>query len=141
MRVWIDDKGALRIGGLTLEAEAISVRATTSGGPGGQHANRSLTKIVVTFDHVNSDVLTARQRELLLAARAAPFRASSSTHRSQAQNREAALLRLGEKLAAVLSPPPPRRATKPTKSSVQRRLEGKRHVAERKRARRHRDDD
>jgi ribosome-associated protein len=141
VRVWIDDKGSLRVGGLVLGADAVTIRATTSGGPGGQHANRSLTKIVVVFDHTSSSILTPRQQELLLAARETPFQASSSTHRSQAQNREAALLRLGEKLAAVLSPPPPRRATKPTKSSVQRRLEGKRHVADRKRARRNRGDD
>lgn len=141
MRVWIDDKGTLHVGALSLGSEDVVVRATTSGGPGGQHANRSLTKIVVTFDHIKSEVVTSRQRDLLLTAREAPFQASSSTHRSQAQNREAALLRLGEKLAAALSPPPPRRATKPTKSSVQRRLEGKRHIAERKKARRQRGDD
>lgn len=141
MRVWVDEKGVLHVGSLLLGGNDLVIRATTSGGPGGQHANRSLTKIVVSFDHTTSEALTTRQRELLLAARTAAYQASSSTHRSQALNREAALLRLGEKLANVLSPPPPRRATKPTKSSVQRRLDGKRHVAERKKARRERGDD
>ena len=141
MRVWIDDKETLHVGGIVIRTDDVVIRATTSGGPGGQHANRSLTKIVVVFDHRTSSVLTSRQRTLLLSARESPFHASSSTHRSQKQNREAAMLRLGEKLAVVLHPAPPRRATKPTRSSVQRRLDGKRHVADRKRARRTRDDD
>ena len=141
MRVWIDDKGQLHVGSLVLGSDDVVVRATTSGGPGGQHANRSHTKIVVTFDHSRSTVLSPRQRDMLLAARDTPFRTSSGTLRSQAQNRDAALMRLGEQLAAALTPPPPRRATKPTKSSVQRRLDGKRQVAARKKSRRQRGDD
>lgn len=141
MKVWIDDQRNLHVGSVLIRADDIHIRATTSGGPGGQHANRSLTKIVVTYDHRVAPGLTSRQRALLIASRELPFQSSSSTFRSQSQNRDAAMLRLGERLAEALTPAPPRRATKPTKSSVQRRLTSKKKVAERKQSRRHRDDD
>jgi len=142
MKVSVDESGILHVGSLRLGTEQIALRLTTSGGPGGQHANRTMSKVVVTFDHRVAPGISPRQRALLLAARTQPFTASSSTYRSQRQNREAALVRLGAKVAVALQPPPPRRPTKPTVASAQRRLNSKKHRGQQKRARRsHMDDD
>ncbi|MBU6234058.1 MAG: aminoacyl-tRNA hydrolase [Acidobacteria bacterium] len=136
MKVYLDERGVLHVGTLRLNADHFVIRVTTSGGPGGQHANRTMSKVVVTFDHRSAPGIAPRQRNQLLAVRTQPFTASSSTFRSQGQNREAALLRLGAKLAVALEPPTPRRPTRPTFSSTQRRLESKKHRAQQKRARR-----
>jgi ribosome-associated protein len=141
MKVYVDESGILHVGALRLNSDQIVIRLTTSGGPGGQHANRTLSKVVVTLDHRTAPGISPRQRSLLLAARSVPFTASSSTFRSQRQNREAALMRLGAKLAEALQPPPPRRATKPTVASTRRRLDSKRHRSLQKRSRRSNADD
>jgi ribosome-associated protein len=127
--------------GLDLPLAEITWRATTSGGPGGQHANRTLSRVEVQFDVEASATLGPRQRARLREKLGPVVRASSSDSRSQARNREQALQRLAAKLDAGLRVDPARRPTKPTKGSQVRRVEEKRHRSQTKRQRRRPGDD
>jgi ribosome-associated protein len=127
--------------GLDVPLSEITWRATTSGGPGGQHANRTLSRVEVEFDVGASSVLGPRQRQRLLDRLGPVVRASAAESRSQARNRQLALERLASRLAAALRVETPRRPTRPTKSSQVRRVEGKRRRAEVKRGRRRPGDD
>jgi ribosome-associated protein len=111
-------------------------RFTRSGGPGGQHANTSDTRVEVVFDVASSPTLGPRQRERLLRKLGPEVRATAADERSQARNRTLALERLRSRLAEGLRVEAPRRPTRPTKSSVERRLADKRRRSERKRSRR-----
>jgi ribosome-associated protein len=122
--------------GLDLPLSEITWRATTSGGPGGQHANRTLSRVEVEFDVEASSVLGPRQRARLLERVGPVVRASASDSRSQARNRQLALERLAARIDRALRVETPRRATKPTKGSQVRRVEEKRHRSQIKRARR-----
>lgn len=121
---------------LAIPLDQIEVRATTSGGPGGQHANRSQTRIEVRLDLANTPSLGPRQRARLIERLGPVVRTGAGDERSQAQNRRLALERLATKLAAALQVDPPRRPTRPTGGSVARRLEAKRQQAQRKTQRR-----
>jgi ribosome-associated protein len=110
---------------LTIPSDEIVLRVTTSGGPGGQHANRSLTRVVASFDVEGSSVLSHADRDLLLEKVGSVVRSSASRFRSQGQNRSAALEQLAQKIATALTRLPPRRATKPTKGSKVRRVDDK----------------
>ena len=88
------------------------------------------------FDVEASRALDERSRERLLARGGSLITAVSQDARGQARNRELALRRLGEKIAAGLAEPARRRPTRPTRASRERRLEEKRRAGERKRARR-----
>jgi ribosome-associated protein len=110
---------------LTLPAEEIELRVTTSGGPGGQHANRSLTRVVASFRVLDSNVLSEYEKHRVVDQLGTVVRSSASRFRSQRQNRNAALEQLGEKLLVVLTPRTPRRATKPTKGAKIRRVDEK----------------
>jgi ribosome-associated protein len=122
--------------GLALPLSEITWRATTSGGPGGQHANRTLSRVEVQFDVAASATLGPRQRARLLERLGPVVRAAASDSRSQARNRELALERLAAKIHAALRVDPDRRPTKPTKGSQVRRVESKRRRSETKRRRR-----
>jgi ribosome-associated protein len=122
--------------GLDVPFSEITWRATASGGPGGQHANRTLSRVEVTFDVAASASLGPRQRARLLERYGPAVRASAGDSRSQARNRELALERLGAKLQAGLRVQPARTPTRPTKRSQVRRVESKRRHAETKRRRR-----
>jgi ribosome-associated protein len=110
---------------LTIPSDEVTLRVTTSGGPGGQHANRSLTRVVASFDVEGSNVLNHADRELLLEKVGSVVRSSASRFRSQGQNRSAALEQLAQKITTALTRLPPRRATKPTKGSKVRRVDEK----------------
>jgi ribosome-associated protein len=110
---------------LTIPADEIELRVTTSGGPGGQHANRSLTRVVATFRVATSNVLSDEQKQRVEEAYGSVVRSSASRFRSQRQNRFAALEQLAEKLSMSLTPQTPRRATKPTKGAKVRRVDEK----------------
>jgi ribosome-associated protein len=109
----------------------LDVRATRSGGPGGQHVNTSSTKIELRWQPRESVALSDTQRERLLTALATKLdsdgwlRVTASEHRSQLQNREAAEARLVAMVKGALVVPKVRRATKPTKASKTKRLETK----------------
>jgi len=126
---------------LHIPADEITVRATTSGGPGGQHANRSLTRVVVVFDVAASSALSSVEKARVEAMLGPVVRSSASRFRSQRQNRVAALDQLGAKLAAALAPTTPRRATKPTKAAKERRIDDKKARGRLKVQRRRPDED
>jgi ribosome-associated protein len=111
-------------------------RVSRSGGPGGQHANTSDTRVEVRFDVASSPSLGPRQRARLLDRLGPVVRASASDTRSQAQNRELALGRLRERLADGLRVRPERRRTQPSRAERKRRLDAKRRRSARKRDRR-----
>jgi len=121
-----NDDGSLSIRSrLTIPAEEVVLRVTTSGGPGGQHANRSLTRVVVSFDANASRTLSDAEKHVVSETLGPVVRSSASRFRSQRQNRAAALDQLAEKLARALAPRTPRRATKPTKGAKVRRVDEK----------------
>ena len=122
--------------GLAIPLDEVEWRATTSGGPGGQHANRTLSRVEVRFDVEASSTLGPRQRARLLERLGPVVRASASEARSQARNREMALARLAAKIDDGLRVRPSRTPTRPTASSRQRRVEAKRRRGETKRRRR-----
>jgi ribosome-associated protein len=122
--------------GLRIAADAVSWIATRSGGPGGQHANTSDTAVTVTID-VDRAGLGEAVLERVLAVSGPTITASSAGSRSQFRNRATAWAAALERLDdAAKPPPPPRRVTRPSASAVRKRLATKRHVAERKQARR-----
>ena len=130
-------RDALRVNHhLAIPLDELEWTFATSGGPGGQHANRAATRAEVSFDVERSAVLGPRQRQRLLERLGPTVRAAAGEERSQARNREIALQRLGEKLAEALRIERPRVATRPTGASRKRRVETKRHRGEVKRARR-----
>ena len=114
----------------------IELRASRSSGPGGQHANVTASRIEAVFDVTESKALTDAQKRRVTARVGDRLTAVAQDERSQARNRELALERLQRRLINALTPPRPRRATRPTQASVRRRLEQKRRRSERKRARR-----
>jgi ribosome-associated protein len=122
--------------GLDLPLSEIAWRATTSGGPGGQHANRSLSRVEVSFDVAASGALGPRQRARLLERVGPVVRATAAESRSQARNRDLALRRLAAKLDGALRTAPVRTPTRPTRSSQERRVASKRRRGEVKRGRR-----
>jgi len=109
---------------------------TGSGGPGGQHANTSNTKVEVRFDIEQSPSLGPRQRGRLLERLGSSVRVTASERRSQLQNRELALERLRSRLADALHVNPARVPSSPSRAEKARRVERKRHHGEIKRARR-----
>jgi ribosome-associated protein len=109
---------------------------SSSGGPGGQHANTSNTRVELRFDIEASPTLGPRQRARLIERLGPRVRIVASERRSQLQNRELALERLQERLATALHIEPPRVATRPSRAAKRARVEQKRRVGERKRTRR-----
>ncbi|HWD70744.1 MAG TPA: peptide chain release factor-like protein [Solirubrobacteraceae bacterium] len=119
-----------------LPLSEITVRASRSSGPGGQHANVTASRIEAVFDVETSEALSQTHKQRIIGKLGPRVVAISQDARSQAQNRELALGRLQERLTAALYVAPPRRPTRPTRASVARGEEGKRIQAERKRRRR-----
>ncbi len=130
------DEGLRVNGELTIPLDEIELRASRSSGPGGQHANVTESRIEAVFDIAASETLTEAQRRLLREKLGDRATAVAQDARSQARNRELALERLREKLAAGLRRPKPRRRTKPTRAARERRLRQKRRQSERKAQRR-----
>lgn len=127
---------------LSLPLSELDFRFTTGGGPGGQHVNRSATRVTLRFDVAGSPSLDEETRARLLARlanrldREGVLQFSVQESRSQFQNRQIALERLRETLANALVEEKPRRATRPGRSAVEERLAEKRRRAIAKRERR-----
>jgi ribosome-associated protein len=121
---------------LSIPLGEIELRASRSSGPGGQHANVTASRIEAVFDVASSPTLSAEQRARLDEKLGDRVSAVAQDARSQARNRELALERLREKLAAGLRRPKARRPTRPGRAARERRLEQKRRTSERKRGRR-----
>jgi ribosome-associated protein len=122
--------------GTVIPLEEIELRASRSSGPGGQHANVTASRIEAVFDVEASKALSDQQRALLGRKLGDRVTAVAQDARSQARNRELALERLREKIAAGLRRPKPRRPTKPSRAARERRLDQKRRQSQRKAQRR-----
>jgi len=122
--------------GLVIPAAELDERFSPSGGPGGQHANRAHTRVELRVDLTTCSALTDHQRARLVERFGDDVRVVVDEERSQLRNRTIARDRLAARLRAALVPTRTRRATRPTKGSRQRRLEGKRQRSQVKRDRR-----
>jgi ribosome-associated protein len=114
----------------------IVVRASRSSGPGGQHANVTASRIEASFDVAASASLTDEQKRRVIARTGPRVVAVAQDARSQARNRELALERLQARLTRALAVQRPRRATRPSREAVRKRLDAKRRQAVRKSRRR-----
>ena len=121
---------------LAIPLDEVTLRASRSSGPGGQHANVTASRIEASFDVAASSALDDAQKRRVIARCGPVVRAISQDARSQARNRAVALERLAARLERALAVPRARRPTKPTRAARQRRLEVKRRAAARKRDRR-----
>ena len=121
---------------LSIPLGEVELRASRSSGPGGQHANVTASRVEAVFDVAASATLDEGQRARLAERVGPTVTAVAQEARGQARNRELALERLAEKIAAGLRTPRRRRRTRPTRAARERRLEQKRRAGERKRARR-----
>jgi ribosome-associated protein len=126
---------------LVIPADELDVSFHTTGGPGGQHANRSATGVALVWDFTASAVLDANQSELLASqlgsrARGGTLRVVADGSRSQWRNRSHARALLAELVRSGLARPPSRQATKPSRSARRRRVADKRRRSETKRLRR-----
>ena len=131
------EAGVLRVSrSCAIALSELEWRFSSSGGPGGQHSNTSNTRVELLFDVEASASLGPRQRARLVERLGPRVRIVASERRSQLQNRELALERLRQRLAAALHVDPPRVATRPSRSSQRARVEQKRRQGERKRTRR-----
>jgi ribosome-associated protein len=117
-------------------------RFSRSSGPGGQSVNTADSRVELSLDLTTTTALGPVQRARVLERLGrrlvdGVLTVAASEHRSQLQNREAALERMAAILARALAPPPPRRRpTRPTRGSVERRLADKRRRSRTKRLRR-----
>jgi ribosome-associated protein len=137
--------GPLRVRSVTIPESEVSWRFSRSSGPGGQSVNTADSRADLLFDVARSESLGELRDRVLerLGPRLVDgvLVVSASEHRSQLRNREAAEARLVEILTEATAPPPrKRRATKPSRGAVERRLEDKARRSTVKRLRQQRDD-
>lgn len=142
------DAGVLPIRqGITIPQSELTYRATRSGGPGGQHVNKTSTRIELTWAPGESRALTPDQRDRLIERLGhrldgrGVLRLVSDRTRSQLQNKEDATERFVELLRTALTPRKVRRPTKVPKAAKARRLDAKRRHGEKKADRKRRGDD
>ena len=121
---------------VSLPRSEIDFRFSRSSGPGGQHAQKSDTRVEASFDVEASSSLSEAQKRRVVAKAGPVLRAVAQDERSQWRNRELATERLVESLRQALKVERRRRPTKPTKASRERRLESKRRRSDTKRLRR-----
>jgi len=123
-----------------LPLSEVDFRTSRSSGPGGQHAQKTETRVEAVFDVERSGALSDVQKRRVVARAGPVLRAIAQDERSQARNRELALERLVGQLREALRVPRKRRPTKPSQQSVERRLDEKRRRSRLKRLRAGRDD-
>lgn len=145
--IW-DEEGRLFVNArVRIPASELVIRASKSGGPGGQHVNTSSTRVEVQWNLRQSTAVDEAQRERLelrlatkLDARGG-LRVVAADTRSQAQNRVLALSRLAAVIRNALVVPKARRATKPSRGQREQRLDEKKRRSGVKRERRWKSDD
>jgi ribosome-associated protein len=122
--------------GLAIPLNEVELRASRSGGPGGQHANVTASRVEAVFD-VNASTALSEAQRARIASRLGPrVTATAQDTRSQLRNRELALERLAARLSHALEVRRPRTKTRPTKASKERRLDAKRRRGDVKKSRR-----
>jgi len=121
---------------ISIPRSEIGFRYSRSSGPGGQHAQKTDTRVEATFDVEASQTLSEAQKRRVIARAGPVLRAVAQDERSQWRNRELATERLVAALREALRVPRKRRPTKPSKAAVKRRLEQKRRRGDLKRQRR-----
>jgi ribosome-associated protein len=120
---------------LEIDPRDLAMRTDTAGGPGGQHANRTRSRVTVELDLRTASSFDEPTRARLREVFGDVVRATSSVSRLQGENRRLAEARLARRIAAALEVRTPRRPTAPSKSAVQRRLDAKRRRSSVKRLR------
>ena len=121
---------------VSLPVSEIELRVSRSSGPGGQHAQKSSTRVEASFDVEASSALTDVQKRRVVARAGAVLRAVAQDERSQLRNRELAVERVVEKLRAALAVPRRRLPTQPGAAARERRLTKKKHRSRLKELRR-----
>ncbi|MEE2658425.1 MAG: alternative ribosome rescue aminoacyl-tRNA hydrolase ArfB [Candidatus Latescibacterota bacterium] len=137
------NSGVAIAGGPVIPLTELQFSFAQSSGPGGQHVNRSQTRVELRFDVGASPSLDEEQRRRLSSRLVGRLNQRgelvlhSSRHRSQWRNRKDCVERLQQVLAEGLRPPPPpRRRTRPSRAAIARRLESKKRQSQKKRMRR-----
>jgi ribosome-associated protein len=130
-----------------VPARELALSYARSGGPGGQHVNRTESKVLlrwapfvsVALDDVDRALLRQRLGPRLTAD--GELLVTSETHRDQSRNVDDAVERFARLVRDAIRRPTPRKRTKPSRASRERRLDAKRHRSSRKASRRSRGDD
>ena len=142
------DDRALRVNArLAIPRAELDVRASRASGAGGQHVNKTSTRVEITWNAAASPSLADADRARILTRLASRLSAQgelrivASDTRSQLQNRELAEARLADVVRRALVIPKPRKKTRPSRAAKEARLTDKRQVSEKKRVRRVKTDD
>lgn len=116
---------------LAIPDDELELTAARSSGPGGQHVNKTSTRVILRFDVLRSPSLDDAQRRRILArlatriSREGVLRLSSQSSRSREANRRAAIERFAELLRGALAEAAPRTATRPSRAAKERRIQEK----------------
>jgi ribosome-associated protein len=121
---------------VAIPVSEIALRFSRSSGPGGQHAQKTESRVEAIFDVEASSALTPAQKARVVRRAGSVLRAVAQDERSQARNRELAIERLVDSLRDALKVERPRRPTRPTAAARERRLQQKRRRSETKQRRR-----
>jgi ribosome-associated protein len=127
---------------LIIPSSEVGYRTARSGGPGGQHVNKTATQVELLFDVAHSPSLSEAQRQRILDRlknsidQDGVLHLSAQSERSQLRNREIVTARFQEVVAAALRVPKKRRPTKPSAASKARRLDSKKRRGQIKQLRR-----
>lgn len=125
---------------LILKRE-VDFQTSRSGGKGGQNVNKVETKVEIEFNVVDSVILSASQKDLILKkypgfVNGYSIKLTASKHRSQLENKEEVQEKLIALLNKLLKPKIKRVPTKPSRSSIRKKTETKKHTSEKKLLRR-----
>jgi ribosome-associated protein len=120
---------------VVLPVSEVVLRTSRSSGPGGQHAQKTETRVEAVLDVEASTALTDVQKRRVVARVGPVLRAIAQDERSRARNRELALERLVAQLREALRVPRARKPTTPSNAAVERRLADKRRRSQLKRGR------
>jgi ribosome-associated protein len=125
---------------VVLPLGELRFRTSRSSGPGGQHAQKSETRVEALFDVETSEALTEAQKRRVVGRAGPVLRTVAQDERSQARNRELAVERLVEQLRSALRVERKRVPTKPTAAAKRQRMQEKRRRSETKKLRRRPDE-